>query len=355
LLSKRFLQISKHNLTSKHEASAKRRKSRLLWYLLPIFLQIIGGLIVYFSLRNSNSTIAKNALGVGIILSLVTAVIVIYLYQSYQADMAAAQDRIAAGGSQLINTAYGPLEYADVGNGYPVLAIHGTGGGFDQGLLAADLFLGEEVTDSHRIIAPSRFGYLKTPMPSGDASPAAQADAHAALLDALGIDQKVVVIGASAGAFSATDFAIKYPDRVSTLVLAVPDSWSPESAASGAAQIGSNDFIRNSVLKSDFIMWVFMKVAGNQMLSYVGAPEELQKTMTPQEKADARQLIEMILPVSQRSIGIMNDEANHQNRHRLALEEIRAPTIIIDAKDIETFCWFEIYRGAYPEREVCSV
>ena len=34
--------------------------------------------------------------------------------------------------------------------------------------------------------APSRFGYLRTPLPS-DASPAAQADAHSCLLDALGL------------------------------------------------------------------------------------------------------------------------------------------------------------------------
>lgn len=59
--------------------------------------------------------------------------------------------------------------------------------------------------------------------------------------------------------------------------------------------------------------------------------------MTPQEKADADEIIEAILPVSQRYIGIMNDEANHQNRHQLALEEINAPALIVDAKDVETF------------------
>jgi pimeloyl-ACP methyl ester carboxylesterase len=197
--------------------------------------------------------------------------------------------------------------------------------------------MGEDIANTHLVIAPSRFGYLQTPMPSGDASPAAQADAHAALLDALGIRGKVTVIGASAGAFSATEFAIRYPEKVSTLVLAVPDAWSPEAASEGAAAIGSSDFIRNTVLKSDFIMWAFMKVAGSQMLSYVGVPEELQEKMTSQEKADAQELIWAILPVSQRNTGIMNDEANHQNRHRLALEDIQAPTLIIDAKDVETF------------------
>lgn len=321
------------HMTAKSDLRKKRSR---LWYLLPIFLHAAGGIATYFTLKESDPAMAKNALWLGVVLSATVAIAGTTLYFAYLNDIAAANDRIAAY-SNIADTAYGPIEYADVGQGSPVLAIHGTGGGWDQGLQAAKTFIGEDAVDSHRVIAPSRFGYLKTPLPSGDASPAAQADAHAALLDALGIDQKVTVIGASAGAFSATEFAIKYPDRVSALVLAVPDSWSPESAASESANIGSSDFIRNTVLKSDFIMWAFLKVAGGQMLAYVGVPENLQQAMTPQEKADASEIIEAILPVSQRHVGITNDEANHQNRHRLALEDIRAPTIIIDAMDIETF------------------
>lgn len=321
------------HMTAKSDLRKKRSR---LWYLLPIFLHAAGGIAAYFTLKESDLAMAKNSLWLGIVLSATVATAGTAVYLAYLDDIAVVKNRIAEY-SNVADTAYGPIEYADVGQGDPVLAIHGTGGGWDQGLQAAKTFIGEDVADSHRVIAPSRFGYLKTPLPSGDASPAAQADAHAALLDALGIDKKVTVIGASAGAFSATEFAIKYPDRVSALVLAVPDSWSPESATSESARIGSSDFIRNTVLKSDFIMWVFLKVAGDQMLSYVGVPENLQETMTPQERADANEIIEAILPVSQRYIGIMNDETNHQNRHRLALEEIRAPTIIVDAMDIETF------------------
>lgn len=312
------------------------RKKGKLWLLLPILLHIVGGVIAYFLLRNSDAALAKNSLWLGVILSAAVATALMAVYLAYLNDISVVNNRISTG-SDVLDTAYGPIEYADVGRGNPLLVVHGTGGGFDQGLLTAELFLEQKVIDSHRIIAPSRFGYLKTPLPQDGVSPADQADAHAALLDALGINQKVTVMGASAGAFSATEFAIRYPDKVSTLVLTVPDSWSPESVSSESVAIGSSDFIRNTVLKSDFIMWVFLKVAGNQMLSYVGAPEELQKTMTLQEREDAEKLIEMILPVSQRNVGIMNDEANHQNRQRLALEDIRAPTLIIDSKDVETF------------------
>ena len=58
-------------------------------------------------------------------------------------------------------------------------------------------------------------------------------------------------------------FAIKYPDRISALVLEVPDSWKlPISDGSETTeQLMANDFVMNTVLKSDFIMWTFTKVA----------------------------------------------------------------------------------------------
>jgi len=96
------------------------------------------------------------------------------------------------------------------------------GGGYDQGLWIARDSLGE----GFRIIAPSRFGYLRTPLPQ-DASPAAQADAYACLLDALNIS-KVAVMGISAGASSSMQFALRYPERTSSLVLIVLELMPPK-------------------------------------------------------------------------------------------------------------------------------
>jgi len=278
---------------------------------------------------------ASNTLWIGIILSAVVAAIAIAIYWMYYIDITAARKRISTG--SIVDTAYGQIEYADVGEGSPILSIHGAGGGFDQGLLTAQSFFDEDILNNHRVIAPSRFGYLQTPMPSYDASSAAQADAHAALLDALGIDEKVMVIGTSAGALSATEFAIKYPDRVSALVLAVPAAWSPQAASEGAAEIGANNFVGNSIMRSDFMMWVFTKLAYGQILTFFGVPENLQQSMTPQEKEDAKTLVDAILPISQRNEGLRQEAINMENRQRSALESISAPTIIIDAKDVVTF------------------
>lgn len=276
----------------------------------------------------------------GVLFGTASLVVGVIFYSAYKRDITAARRRIKHG--KVINTRHGPIQYADVGHGMPVLAIHGAGGGFDQGVFTAKSALGDdEMAYKYRIIAPSRFGYLGTPMPAdGDATPAAQANAHAALLDALGIQDKVVVIGTSAGTLSSMQFAIKYPDRVSALVLEVPDSWKPpitDGSAEIEEQLMANDFIMNTVLKSDFIMWTFTKIAKDQMLSFLGATPELQKKMTPDEQRGVSELIRLIFPVSERQAGIINDGANSKNLQRYAVENIRAPTLVIDAKDVSTF------------------
>jgi 2-hydroxy-6-oxonona-2,4-dienedioate hydrolase len=59
--------------------------------------------------------------------------------------------------------------------------------------------------------------------------------------------------------------------------------------------------------------------------------------MTPQEREGAKTLIDAILPISQRYEGLRQEAINMENRQRLALENISAPTIIVDAKDVVTF------------------
>lgn len=114
--------------------------------------------------------------------------------------------------SATIATASGPVEYADRGDGEPLLAVHGTLGGCDQGLVASEFFR----VNGFRIIAPSRPGYLGTPLTTGR-TPAEQADALAALLDALGIDS-VPVFAGSGGGPAAYALAVRHPGRVKRLL-----------------------------------------------------------------------------------------------------------------------------------------
>jgi pimeloyl-ACP methyl ester carboxylesterase len=114
----------------------------------------------------------------------------------------------------VISTPWGAVEYAERGEGEPVLVVHGI---FHT--CVGGLFSVRDLLTNRRLIAPSRFGYLASSMPP-DATPAAQADAFAALLEALGLP-RVDVIALSAGATSALQLALRHPDKVKHLAVLV--------------------------------------------------------------------------------------------------------------------------------------
>jgi len=84
--------------------------------------------------------------------------------------------------SVVAQTRAGPVEYASRGGGPVVLVLHGGFGGFDQG----HLFIPGLAEAGFSVIAPSRPGYLRTPLSTGETNEE-QADAMAALLDTLGV------------------------------------------------------------------------------------------------------------------------------------------------------------------------
>jgi hypothetical protein len=109
------------------------------------------------------------------------------LFLRYRRDLKAARARLAAVERHVVSTQWGAVEYAERETATRAV-VHGIFHNCVGGLLSVrDLF-----TD-RRVIAPSRFGYLGSTMPP-NATPAVQADAFAALLDALDIDQ-IDVIG----------------------------------------------------------------------------------------------------------------------------------------------------------------
>lgn len=124
----------------------------------------------------------------------------------YRRWLRAEQTRVEAG-SQIVDTAHGPVEYASVGDGPVILISHGGGGGYDNGLL----HLRALAPVGFRVIAVSRAGYLRTPAQVGR-TPEAMADTYAALLDALNIS-RAAIVGLSAGGPSAIQFALRYPER----------------------------------------------------------------------------------------------------------------------------------------------
>ena len=243
-------------------------------------------------------------------------------------DVKAARARAAFGGV-LIETRCGPIEYQEAGTGVPVLAVHGSGGGHDQGMAFASALAKQGI----RVIAMSRFGYLRTPMPA-DASAQAQADAHECLLDSLGIRQ-AAVMGGSAGAPSALQMAIRHPDRVSALVLLVPLAYKPPAQADSAPPMPP--WVEKAMIRligSDFLFWTALHVARDQVIKVVLAtPPELLTAASPSERARVNAMLDNILPVSSRAKGLISDTAVGKHLAPTPLERIRAPTLIISARD----------------------
>ena len=270
---------------------------------------------------------------------------------SYLNEIRRARARVASG-SKILQTARGPIEYAEAGkrDGPPVFVIHGAGGGFDQGL---DLAHGL-IERGFRIIAVSRFGYLRTPLPT-DASPAAQADAHAAVLDALNIP-RCAVLGASAGGPSAMQLALRHPERVTALVLMVPAAYAPHAAVATPQQRMSAvvNRLMGLVLQSDFLFWLALRVAPRMMIRLIlGTPPELLTDADPAERARVQVLLDHILPVSARRLGLLNEAAVVPNLPRFELEHLEAPTLIISARDdvYQTFAGSQYSAEYIPNAE----
>lgn len=235
----------------------------------------------------------------------------------------------ATRGSVVADTRCGPIEYQQAGSGPALLMVHGSGGGHDQGMA----FAGDLPQRGIRVIAMSRFGYLRTPMPA-DNSPAAQADAHACLLDALDVRQ-AAVLGGSAGAPSAMQMAIRHPARVSALVLLVPLAYKPASVAdSAAAMPPAAEKLMLRMVGSDLLLWAALWVARDEVIRFVlQTPPELVAAASGAERARVNAIAKGILPASGRTAGLRSDSVLGKTLPSYPLESIAAPTLVISTRD----------------------
>jgi pimeloyl-ACP methyl ester carboxylesterase len=225
-----------------------------------------------------------------VILSSILAVGIVAVAARYARDIRAARKRIDSLGSQVIDTPCGPIEYVRVGEGCPVLVVHGALGGFDQGLFLARSI---DIPNS-QIISVSRFGFLRSAVPPG-ATLDTQADAYAALLDALEI-QRAAVFAVSAGSTSAIRFAARHPERVSALILMGPD-------APGEPYMALPPRLMSNILfGSDFVYWAMIQIFGKKMQIATGLVPK-GYVLTPEYAALVNRVQTSSLPVSRRIEG----------------------------------------------------
>lgn len=247
-----------------------------------------------------------------------------FIYALFSRDMSEARARLV-GRSTTIETTSGALEYALLGKGEPILVVHGAEGGFDQSL---DM-TGALAERGYELIAPSRFGYLRSVMPA-DALTAMQADAYVQLLDHLGID-KVDVVGISAGAWSSLQFAILHPERCRALVLLAPADYLPEGMSI------QGGVVVQAMVNSDFVAWALLKVMttmpGTMTGIMLGTDGAVVRAAEPSEKARVRQALEHLLPISSRVAGMQFDVKTATVPEPYPIEKINCPVLTISAED----------------------
>ena len=273
-----------------------------------------------------------------VLFGLVAALVAVTLHH-FDRDLAREHARVAKG-ARVLMTACGPIQYAEAGQGVPVLAIPGAGGGYDQALDT----LGPLATRGFRVIAVSRFGYLGTPLPE-EASVRAQARAHACVLDALRIPA-AAIFGHSTGAMSAVQFAIAYPKRTTHLVLAAPAL----PAARGPQAPWPTPFaeaLYEASLRSDFLYWTLMHAAPGVLTSGILAtPHDRVREASPEEQERIARATQQLLPITERRAGLENDALQANDVSRPELEHIKAPTLLIGAADDLSGAWHGAQAGA---------
>jgi len=261
----------------------------------------------------------RKAVGWGIFGLITTVVLGVVVYLR---DIGRAYERVG-GKSKVISSPFGGIEYKEGGIGHSVLVVHGSGGGYDQGELIAQAFLGEQF----HWIAPSRFGYLRSTC-RDEFTFDHQAHAYAALLDHLNIE-KVAVIAFSHGGPSALLFAVLYPKRVSSLSLVSTGVVTMANENQKQADQMGNTLA--TIFKYDWVDWGITKLFKKQLMRLMGATDAVIRELTLEQQELVNSIIDDMNPVSLRTVGALFDNRSTLPGDRIAA--IKARTLIIHATD----------------------
>lgn len=235
--------------------------------------------------------------------------------------------------AKTIQTSLGLAEYAENGEGPVLLAMHGGPGGYDQGLVLGELFR----KNGFKVIAPSRPGYLGTPLASGK-SAGDQGDFAAALLDALEIPQ-AFILGASGGGPAAYQIAQRHPEK--TKALLVIDGISM-NYTKGQDISKTEEFVYLSKPGQWLMGFFFKHFPASVVKGFLQTESTLEKhelgervKEIVQDEAKFEIIAAMFTTMTrrfpERKEGAANDIAMGAAIDKLPLDNIQCPTLIIHA------------------------
>jgi pimeloyl-ACP methyl ester carboxylesterase len=212
-------------------------------------------------------------------------------------------------------TRMGSVEYAERGDGVPLLSLHGSPAAFENGLLTAEFAR----VNGCRVIAVSRPGYGRTPLETGR-TPLEQANTLAALLDTLGLEQ-VAVVGMSGGGPAGYAPAGAHPDRVCCLLQV--ESISLPAAAPRGGSLG----LRLTGL-ARLAAWTIDRFP-SRMLATMGAPATTDPDLRAAQVALARGIVTTATGWERLGAGYDNDATQFADLPPLPLDSITCPTLIV--------------------------
>jgi pimeloyl-ACP methyl ester carboxylesterase len=233
-----------------------------------------------------------------------------------------------AEGSTIVDTSLGKVEYIGHGDGPPVLFVHGSPGGCDQGAVMTEFL----VSRGFRAISISRPGYLGTPLSDGVAEPDQQADLEIALMDKLDIGTFAVMCW-SGGGPSSYRLAAKHPDRVSALVTL--------AALSMHYEFGNGiNSIEYSLLTGAVGNWLLKEMVKHAPKSVVGMVASEEGDLTKEQahaltehiwNDDAKRdfVLKVSATISGRHDGLKNDQEQFPKIGDLGLSSISTPTLLV--------------------------
>lgn len=230
---------------------------------------------------------------------------------------------------QTVDTRLGPVQYACLGGGAPVVVLHGSPGGID----AAALMAGFLPRDGIRAILLSRPGYLGTEL--GDRqTPDQQADLVAALLDVVGI-RSAGVLSWSGGGPCGFRLAVRHPDRVTALV-----AFAAVSTAYQPPPVGLSDRLLLATAPGRRLLRM---LARHRPADVVAGTLRSESSLTGAQLRDRVAAIvadpvkrDFVLGLAgtaglgpDRRVGYRNDLAQFARIGSLELERIGAPTLVV--------------------------
>jgi pimeloyl-ACP methyl ester carboxylesterase len=134
------------------------------------------------------------------------------------------------------------INLIDIGDGPPLVFIHGLGGSWQNWLENIPHF-----ARTHRVIALDLPGFGESEMPREEISIEGYARIVETLLQQLGID-KAIVVGNSMGGFIGAEMTVHYPVRVDRLVLV-------SAAGLSRDQIVKDPFVRSARYTKILLTW----------------------------------------------------------------------------------------------------